>query len=234
MYINKEKYLEEKDNILKFLKEHKYLYDDRDYEMIISLISFDILLDNERYSSNCDIAALLSKYNIFTDENDRYLMFYKMLEELDFIKGNSIEIGSGPYPRLAEVIEDNHKRKDYNLTIYEKCEVFRLSKDIKVVKEAFTSSTNIKDVDNIFSIMPCEASIDITLKGIEENKNMLIAYCGCDHSNKIYPKYRKRYWADNFCYMMKERYGNDIEITGWKPLKDEKMPILIHKKRVSR
>ncbi len=234
MCINKEKYLEEKDNILKFLKDYKYLYEDREYEMILSIISFDVLLDNEGYSANCDIAALLSKYNIFTDENDRYLMFYKMLEDLDFIKGNSLEIGSGPYPRLAEIIKDNHKEKDYNLTIYEKCDVFRLNKDIKIVKDAFTSSTNIEKVDNIFSIMPCEASIDITLKSIEENKNLLIAYCSCDHSNKMYPKYRKRYWADNFCSMMKERYGNDVEITEWEPLKDEKMPILIYRKRVSR
>ena len=234
MYINKEKYLEEKDNILKFLTNNKYLYDERKYEMIFSIISFDELLDNEGWSANCDIAALLSKYNIFTEGNDRYLMFYKMLEELDFIKGNSMEVGSGPYPRLAEVIKDMHQRQDFNLTIYEKCNVFKTSKDIKVVKEAFTSSTNIEDVDNIFSIMPCEASIDITLKGIEENKNMLIAYCSCDHSNKIYPKYRKRYWADNFCSMMKERYGNDIEITEWEPLKDENMPILIHRKRVSK
>ena len=234
MCINKEKYLEEKDNILKFLKDYKYLYEDREYEMILSIISFDVLLDNEGYSANCDIAALLSKYNIFTDENDRYLMFYKMLEDSHFIKGNSLEIGSGPYPRLAEIIKDNHKEKDYNLTIYEKCDVFRLNKDIKIVKDAFTSSTNIEKVDNIFSIMPCEASIDITLKSIEENKNLLIAYCSCDHSNKMYPKYRKRYWADNFCSMMKERYGNDVEITEWEPLKDEKMPILIYRKRVSR
>ena len=234
MYIDKEKYLEKKDNILKFLKEHRYLYDDRDYEMIISIISFDILLDNEGYSANCDIAALLSKYNIFTEGNDRYLMFYKMLEELDFIKGNSLEIGSGPYPRLAEIIKDNHKRKDYNLTIYEKCDVFKTSKDIKIIKDAFTSSTNIENIDNIFSIMPCDASIDITLKGIKENKNLLIAYCSCDHSNKIYPKYRKRYWADNFCHTMKKRYGNLIEITEWEPLKEEKMPILIYRKRVSR
>lgn len=109
MYIDKEMYLKEKDNILMFLKDYKYLYDEREYEMILSIISFDVLLDNEGYSANCDIASLLSKYNVFTDENDRYLMFYKMLEELDFIKGNSLEVGSGPYPRLAEVIKDNHK-----------------------------------------------------------------------------------------------------------------------------
>lgn len=234
MYIDKEKYLKEKNNILKFLIDNRYLYEKQKYEMILSIIGFDILLDNEGWSANCDIAALLSKYNIFTEGNDRYLMFYKMLEELDFIKGNSLEVGSGPYPRLAEIIKDNHQRRDYNLTIYEKCNVFKTSKDIKVVKDAFTSSTNIEDVDNIFSIMPCEASIDITLKGIEENKNMLIAYCSCDHSNKMYPKYRKRYWADNFCSMMKERYLNDIEITEWEYLKGENIPILIHKKRVSK
>lgn len=190
--------------------------------MIISIISFDILLDNEGYSANCDIAALLSKYNIFTEGNDRYHMFYKMLEELDFIKGTSLEIGSGPYPRLAEIIQNNHKRKDYNLTIYEKCNVFKANKDIKIVKRAFTSSTNIKEVDNIFSIMPCETYIYITLKGIERNKNLLIAYCSCDHSNKMYPKYRKRYWSDDFCHVMKERYGNDFEIAEWEYLKEKR------------
>ena len=46
MYIDKEKYLKEKDNILKLLKEHRYLYDDREYEMLFSIISFDILLEN--------------------------------------------------------------------------------------------------------------------------------------------------------------------------------------------
>ena len=231
MYIDKEKYLKEKDNILKFLKEYRYLYDEREYGMIYSIIDFDVLLDNEGYSANCDIAALLSKYNVFTDENDRYLMFYEMLEELDFIKGNSLEVGSGPYPRLAEVIKDNHKRKDYNLSIYEKCDVFKVGKDIKMVKDKFTSSTNIEEVDNIFSIMPCSASIGITLKGIEENKNLLIAYCSCDHSNKIYPRGRERYCADNFCSIMKERYGNDIEITEWEYLKGETIPLLVHRKR---
>ena len=199
--------------------------------MIYSIIDFDVLLDNEGYSANCDIAALLSKYNVFTDENDRYLMFYEMLEELDFIKGNSLEVGSGPYPRLAEVIKDNHKRKDYNLSIYEKCDVFKVGKDIKIVKDKFTSSTNIEEVDNIFSIMPCSASIGITLKGIEENKNLLIAYCSCDHSNKMYPRGIERYWADNFCSIMKERYGNDIEITEWEYLKGETIPLLVHRRR---
>lgn len=82
--------------------------------------------------------------------------------------------------------------------------------------------------------MPCDASIDITLKGIEENKNTLIAYCSCDHSNKIYPRGRERIWANEFCSIMKERYGNLIEIMEWEPLKDERMPILIYRKRVSR
>ncbi len=206
MYIDKEKYLKEKDNILKFLKEHRYLYDDKEYEMLFSIISFDILLENDGYSTNCNIATLLSKYNVFTEENDRYLKFYKMLEELNFIKGNSLEVGSGPYPRLAEIIKDNHKRRDYNLTIYEKCNVFKISKNITTIKDKFTVSTNIKDIDNIFSIMPCSASTDITLKGIEENKNLLIAYCTCDHSSKIYPRENKRYWSINFCDMLKEKY----------------------------
>ena len=51
MYIDKEKYLKEKDNILKFLKEYRYLYDEREYGMIYSIIDFDVLLDNEGYSS---------------------------------------------------------------------------------------------------------------------------------------------------------------------------------------
>ena len=231
MYIDKEKYLKEKDNILKFLKEHRYLYDDKEYEMLFSIISFDILLENDGYSTNCNIATLLSKYNVFTEENDRYLKFYKMLEELNFIKGNSLEVGSGPYPRLAEVIKDYHKRIDYNLTIYEKCNVFKISKDITTIKDKFTVSTNIKDIDNIFSIMPCSASTDITLKGIEENKNLLIAYCTCDHSSKIYPRGNKRYWSINFCDMLKEKYKDEIEIKEWEYLKDKKIPILIHRKR---
>lgn len=106
-----------------------------------------------------------------------------------------------------------------------------IDKKITIVKDNFTSTTNIDTFDTIFGLYPCEASIDITLKGIEENKNLLIAFCNCDHSTEEYPLWFGDYWAIDFCSTMKERYKDKIEIIDNQITPKVKLPILIHRKK---
>lgn len=230
MVINREKYLEEKDNIIRFILENEDLYNIGELMLLFHNFLSDEIL-NEKYITITEIAALLSKFVIINEENDIYFKFYKLLESLGFIKGNILEVGSGPYPRLAEVIKDNHQKSDYNLTIYEKSSVFNIDKKITIVKDEFTSTTNIDTFETIFGLYPCEASIDITLKGIEENKNLLIAFCNCDHSTEEYPLWFGDYWAIDFCSTMKERYKDKIEIIDNQITRKVKLPILIHRKK---
>lgn len=233
MVINREKYLEEKDNIIRFILENEDLYNIGELMLLFHNFLSDEIL-NKKYITITEIAALLSKFGIINEENDIYFKFYKLLESLGFIKGNILEVGSGPYPRLAEVIRDNHKTSDYNLTIYEKRDVFSIDKKIKIVKDKFTASTDIESIDTIFGLYPCEASIDMTLKGIKENKNLLIAFCNCDHSTEKYPHWFGDYWAVDFCSTIKEEYQDEVEIINNQITPKVKLPILIHKKRISK
>ena len=233
MVIDKEKYFKEKENIIKFILENDKLYNDQKFEMIYFTFLFDNIL-NSKNIMHTEMAALVSKFGILKQGNDIYFKFYQLLEQLGFIKGNILEVGSGPYPRLAEIIRDNHKTNDYNLTIYEKRDVFSIDKKIKIVKDKFTASTDIESIDTIFGLYPCEASIDMTLKGIKENKNLLIAFCNCDHSTEKYPHWFGDYWAVDFCSAIKKEYQDEVEIINNQITPKVKLPILIHKKRISK
>ncbi len=125
MVIDKEKYFKEKENIIKFILENDKLYNDQEFEMIYFTFLFDNIL-NSKNIMHTEMATLVSKFGILKQGNDIYFKFYQLLEQLGFIKGNILEVGSGPYPRLAEIIRDNHKTNDYNLTIYEKRDVFSI------------------------------------------------------------------------------------------------------------
>ena len=232
MTIDEEKYLKEKDNIIKFILENEEVYKQIGIKGLIAFLHSDFLLLDESIAQNFVLSELLSKFKVFKDEYDDYIRFYNILEKNNFIKGNCLEIGSGPYPRLAEVIKENHPKKNYNLTIYEPKKIISIANNITVNRKKFTKDTNIEKFDSIWGIYPCEASIDMTLKGIEENKNLAIAFCGCNHSTPEFPRWFGDFWATDFCCEMKERYGDDIEIVEWKQVKKKKkLPVLIHRKK---
>lgn len=233
MIIDKDKLLEEKDNILNFLLKNKDLYKEDEFKEIFATFYLDILLFNDIIGGNYRVAQILSKFNIFKEKYDPYLTVYNILNKYDFINGNIVEVGCGTYPRLAEIIKDNHKSNNYNLTVYDTCNIFKMN-DISIIKEKFTMSTNIDNVDTLVGIYPCDASVDLTLKGIEENKNLVIAYCSCDHSSDKYQHNFLEYWADDFCYYIKKKYGDDVKIMNWRNYPKRRLPILVHKKRISK
>lgn len=233
MVINREKYLEEKDNIIRFILENEDLYNIGELMLLFHNFLSDEIL-NKKYITITEIAALLSKFGIINEENDIYFKFYKLLESLGFIKGNILEVGSGPYPRLAEIITERHKEKDYSLTLYDVCNTINIGKGIKLVKNEFTKSTNIDRYDTLVGIHLCEASIDLTLRAIEENKNLILAFCSCNHETVEFPKWYDDSWSISFCSDIKEMYGDSIEIVDFEYYPKMKNPILIHKKRISK
>lgn len=85
----------EKDNIIKFILEHDKLYNDQEFEMIYFTFLFDQLLTAKNIM-HTEIASFASKFGILKQENDIYFKFYQLLEQLGFIKGNILEVGSGP------------------------------------------------------------------------------------------------------------------------------------------
>lgn len=234
MILKTDKLEQEKEKILNFLLNNKEHYNSLEFFNIFSKFYLDIFNEFEKEAIFCNYSQILSKYNIIKEEFDIYLKVYNLLESKGFIKGDILEVGCGIYPRLAEIITKRHKEKDYSLTLYDICNIFNISKDITIVRDKFTRSTNINRYDTLVGIHPCEASIDLTLKGIEENKNLIVAFCGCNHETVEFPKWYDSYWSISFCSDIKEMYGDRIEIIDFEDYPKRKLPILIHKKRISR
>lgn len=234
MVFKEDKLEQEKDNILNFLLDNVKYYNPLEFYTIFSMFYLDKLKENDENSIPCNNTQILSKYSILKEEYDIYLKVYNLLESKGFIKGNVLEVGCGIYPRLAEIITQRHKEKDYSLTLFDTCNIFNIGNGINIVRDKFTKSTNIDRYDTLVGIHPCEASIDLTLRAIEENKNLILAFCSCNHETVEFPKWYDGNWSISFCSDIKEMYGDIIEIIDFEDYPKRKLPILIHRKRISK
>ena len=79
MVINREKYLEEKDNIIRFILENEDLYNIGELMLLFHNFLSDEIL-NKKYITITEIAALLSKFGIINEENDIYFKFRYVVE----------------------------------------------------------------------------------------------------------------------------------------------------------
>lgn len=91
--------------------------------------------------------------------------------------------------------------------------------------------TDISNVDTLYGLFPCNASITLIDKAIQENKNLLIAFCGCDHSDEVHTKWVGKYWAEDVCMDYREKYGKCVEISNWNPEMGLNLPIMTYKKK---
>ena len=156
-----------------------------------------------------------------------YLMKVK---KYSFLEGNCCEVGAGNYPRLAELTAPQIKLKKGTLTIYEPNILFTKIDNVTIIKDKFKKSTNINHIDTIYGMFPCEASITIAEKAFEEDKNLLLAFCSCDHSTKEHPKWLGTYWAEDFCMDYREKYGHEVEIIDWPTTIGIDFPIMVRQK----
>lgn len=153
----------------------------------------------------------------------------KILEDYDLLKGNICEVGAGRYPRLAELVAPKIHTNNGTLTIYDPNVLFTEHKGIKVVKDKFTKSTNIDNIDTLYGLYPCDASIILAEKAFEEDKNLVLAFCACDHSTRKHMKWLGKYWAEDFCMDYREKYGSEAEIINWSSTLNNDHPIMIRR-----
>lgn len=100
-------------------------------------------------------------------------MYYLLLSSYSFLNGNCCEVGAGSYPRLAELVLPTLQQNHHKLTIYEPNIILDKLGSAKIIKDKFTMQTNIVDVDTIYGLFPCDATISMIDKAFQENKNLL-------------------------------------------------------------
>lgn len=119
--------------------------------------------------------------------------------------------------------------KKGSLTIYDPFVSFSISRtNVVVKKEDFTKKTDVRMFDTLYGMYPCNATIPLVEKALEEDKNLLVALCDCDHSTDKYPRENERYWADDFCNYIARDYGNEVMITHWSNGFDNGLPIMVY------
>lgn len=224
--IDLEKYKKRKLEMLCFLGENMDVYGELGV-LISLLLSSDEFFKNPSLQKNVKCTQIFSKFDVYKDGCDPYIEMIKLLERYDFLKGNCCEIGSGSYPRLAELMAPKLQLRGGSLTIYEPDVLFTNMKGMKIVKEKFTKNTDITSVDTLIGLYPCEATIVMAEKAFEEDKNLMLACCDCDHSTKEHPKWFGNYWAEDFCMDYREKYGAEAEIISWSSSIGENLPILV-------
>ncbi len=213
--INPGKYAEQKNKILEFaeLHEDKFMEAGIDPDMLI--LSFFLDFPSRCQSFNHVQYELLSKFGVVNKGIDLYEIFRDILKDRDLLRGRILEVGAGVYPRLSEVIREDNSPELVKVTACDPALIVDTMSGVKLVKEPFTKSTNLDDVDTLVGLFPCEASRLMVDRAIEENKNLLLAFCNCDHSdNEIYTKHDEC-WADVACEYYQKKYGDAIKVLSW-------------------
>lgn len=229
--IDTERYFRMKNQILNFIIENEYKYGEYAGKLVMKLLTDEVLEGRSRIPA--PMSQILSSFGIYKVGSDEYQEMAKLLKKYSFLDGNCCEIGSGVYPRLAEETAREIKLRGGNLTIYEPNILFdrikKLNKNVIINRGEFTKETNIDDIDTLFALSPCDATITIAEKAFEEDKNLMLAFCACDHSTPEHPRWVGEYWAEDFCMDYKEKYGKEVEIINWPKKVGIELPIMVRR-----
>jgi len=222
--IDEQKYFAQKEEIIEFIIQNKEKFGERLF-MFLDFMNGDYGLILQK---NCpvEMRQIFSKYNLYLDGADEYKVMADLLKQYQFLEGNCAEIGAGAYPRLSELVIPFIKG---TLTLYDP-NIHFTDFNAKIVKNKFTKGTDISHIDTLYTLYPCEATIPTLEKAFLEDKNLLLAFCDCDHSTEQNKKRGKNYWAHYVCEDYLEKYGNEIELLHWPAaVQNLDLPILIRK-----
>lgn len=228
--VDVEKFFEQKREILNFIKQNEEKLGFATTSSLLLSINFDQVLVPGMALNSLEL-EILSKFDAIKKETDVYHEFKNMLMERDFLQGNVVEVGAGRIPRLSEVIMEERPSGLVSVTAYDPLLIYDTLSGVKLVKEPFTYETDIHDANTLYGLFPCKGSVSLIDKAIDENKNLLIAFCGCDHSDAIHGRWLGDTWADDVCDEYSERYGDRVEVSKWSENVGLSYPILTYKRK---
>lgn len=223
--IDEKKYFEQKDEIIRFIINNEARYHSLADYFIFLLLS-DVMLEDQENIPTA-ITEIFSKFDVIKEKADKYKVFHKMLQQYSFLDGNCMEVAAGIYPRLAELVAKEIENNHHTLTLCDPDIEFKTAESPIILKEKFTKKTDISNIDTLFAMSPCESTIPIAEKAFEEDKNLLLAFCSCDHSTSQYQKWIGKYWAEDVCMIFREKYGAEAQILNWPSTIGSPLPILV-------
>lgn len=169
--------------IERYLLHNKDNYTDDMYDFLVN--NYKYYMGNPKNSFDI-LRQIYSKYEVVDKSEDIYFGLRNKISELYTLNNDIVEIASGPYPRLAEIIDEKQRKsKKGTINVYEPLLVTKRLGNIKLHKEEFNLNTKIKEGSLLIASAPCKVTLDIIRKANEENLEFFIALCGCCHEDFI-------------------------------------------------
>ena len=161
----------------RFLENYGSNYDEEMYAFIYSYFGEEI----DSLGTVYPLMEIYSELGVYGKE-DFYLQHVNLIKENFDISGNILEVGAGCFPAFGKKMAiEQLKIKSGTITLYDRDLAIKkpLTKNMRLVKDSFSSATDIKSYDLIVGIMPCEATRIIIERACEERKDFYIALCDC-------------------------------------------------------
>lgn len=222
-----------------FLKKYGHCYD----EEVLNFIKHNFGRDLYYLTTFHPLMEVYSELGVYGQE-DFYLEHIKKIKNNFDISGNILEVGAGFFPAFGKkMATEQLKLKSGTITLYDtNLAVDRpLTKNMHLVKDAFSESTTIKSYDLIVGIMPCEATRLIIERACQERKNFYVALCNCINDRELidnYPliKFKGPHYYHEIIIRIAKRYlkeydNGTLEVELLDPKYEVNSPIIYNKKK---
>ena len=186
---------------------------------------------------------IYSEFGVY-GKDDFYLQHINTIKENFDISGNILEVGAGYYPSFGKKMAlEQLKINSGTITLYDEYLAIDkpLTKNMRLVKDSFSSQTDIKSYDLIVGIMPCEATRIMIQRACEERKDFYIALCSCVNDPVLldqdpYLRYKPREVYLQLIIRMAQEYldkydNGTLQIEYMDPKYEQDAPIIYNKRK---
>lgn len=222
-----------------FLKKYGQYYDEETLDFVKKNFGRDLFY----LTTFHPLMEIYSELGIY-GQDDFYLQHVNKIKSNFDISGNILEVGAGFFPSFGKKLATEQlKIKSGTITLYDtNLSVGKpLTKNMHLVKDAFSENTTIKSYDLIVGILPCEATRLIIEKACQEHKNFYIALCSCVRDAVLlanYPliRFKGPHYYHEVIIRLAEKYleeydNGTLEIDYLDSKYDVKAPIIYNKKK---
>ena len=156
----------------KFVEDYQSYYD----ELELSYLKDNLEIEPSDRNIPDILRQILCELNFLKDEDNIYLHFSNLIEQLFGLDKHIIEIGGGVIPSLSKIIA--LRQKDGSITVYDPRLITEsTSSNLILKKEKFDMKTITSNCDLLVGFMPKDATEIIINKACLEKKDFIITLC---------------------------------------------------------
>ena len=165
--------------INEFLKEYHNKYSAEEKEFILENYS----LGRKHQITYAILQQIYDQLDLLEETDNIYTGFIDLVKDNFNIDQNIIEVGGGRLPRIGTKIA--MQQKNGTITVYDPrlLDIDSPLDNLKLKKEMFTETTNLKNQHLMIGFMPCEASEIMIKRACENQMDFVVALCNCGSSN---------------------------------------------------